>query len=671
MLKYKIYIINMNILIYNVSYICINNILYYIKLVEQNIDINIYTNINYLNSQLINYIALNYVSDIDDTNLESYIINNNISFVITNVITKYINEMIRRHSCSFKIICVNKQPNPNIYYYKDIPRIFDIFKNSNNEEKNKNKIKMAQMNSIIKCNNNLNVVKQNTNVNANIKVDVNATKIVNKEPKETYREICVKYLELFRNVKIPNIQINLVKEAVLVEFRILPHLEVLIRNSILNLGSNWSYTVVCGNNNYSYIEAICKNISNNITIININCNNLTQNEYNNLLCTELFWNLFHGEKLLIYQEDTCIFRNNIDDYLKYDYIGAPFNSECVTPINVGNGGFSLRTKSIMKHIIKLYPPEQFMSNSKFVNDYKNSKKLSLYPEDIYFSQSMQLYSVGIVSTYEDAKKFSSETIFTPNCLGMHCMWFCNKNWEKYICDYFITKLSYNLNNYFDCYIIHCDEFIDRNDNITNISTLMKNNGISNINIINSVNTTNIKLDIMNQEHILRKYDQKLRFSNTTEFIFYKCGQLGCYIGHHMAVKQILSTKRHNKYSVILEDDAILCSNFTEEVSNILNYFESHHEPFDIIFLGSLNDNQGTKLHNNIYKPSNKYWLFGAHGLLINNSSSEKIYSYNCNILNEIDNHYKLLFNDNKLNIYYINQRLVSKNKELYPSYIKY
>ena len=39
---------------------------------------------------------------------------------------------------------------------------------------------------------------------------------------------------------------------------------------------------------------------------------------------EDFWNLFASKKILIHQEDSIIFKNNINDFLKYDYIGAPW-----------------------------------------------------------------------------------------------------------------------------------------------------------------------------------------------------------------------------------------------------------------------------------------------------------------------------------------------------------
>ena len=45
------------------------------------------------------------------------------------------------------------------------------------------------------------------------------------------------------------------KETVLIEFRPLPNLEFLIRNTIIKL-KDWNHTVVCGNINYNFIKNI-------------------------------------------------------------------------------------------------------------------------------------------------------------------------------------------------------------------------------------------------------------------------------------------------------------------------------------------------------------------------------------------------------------------------------
>lgn len=65
----------------------------------------------------------------------------------------------------------------------------------------------------------------------------------------------------------------------IIEFRTLPHIEFIIRNAIQKLGSKWSHTIICGNLNYTLCKNISKDISENITIINLNYDNMTQQEY--------------------------------------------------------------------------------------------------------------------------------------------------------------------------------------------------------------------------------------------------------------------------------------------------------------------------------------------------------------------------------------------------------
>ena len=69
------------------------------------------------------------------------------------------------------------------------------------------------------------------------------------QKKLKYRYLCWKYLPNIRNVDIPIIPVDSNLEAVLVECRILPHIEFIIRNAIIKLGSKWSHTIVCGNKN--------------------------------------------------------------------------------------------------------------------------------------------------------------------------------------------------------------------------------------------------------------------------------------------------------------------------------------------------------------------------------------------------------------------------------------
>ena len=140
--------------------------------------------------------------------------------------------------------------------------------------------------------------------------------------KASHRKFCIENIDLIKNIIIPEISKKLKYETVLIEFRIMPHLEFLIRNTIIKL-PNWSHTIFCGNINYEFIVNMCNNISTNIKIIKLDINNLTTSMYSELLMTIDFWNNFIGEKILLYQEDSILFHNKIEEFLEYDYIGAP------------------------------------------------------------------------------------------------------------------------------------------------------------------------------------------------------------------------------------------------------------------------------------------------------------------------------------------------------------
>ena len=86
------------------------------------------------------------------------------------------------------------------------------------------------------------------------------------------------------------------------------------------------------------------------------------------------------------------------------------------------------------------------------------------------------------------------------------------------------------------YILHCKEFIDREKNIDNMCDILNYN-ISNVSVnikpFNGTNTTSQSLEINNQKNLLAKADKNLKFKDENDFIFYKSGQIGAYISHHL------------------------------------------------------------------------------------------------------------------------------------------
>jgi hypothetical protein len=157
-----------------------------------------------------------------------------------------------------------------------------------------------------------------------------------------------------------------------------------------------------GNKNINYINNIIdKNLikyKSRITMINLEIDNLTINDYNNLLVSEDFYNNIPTEIFLIFQTDTIICKENknlINNFLEYDYVGAPLKDH-----RIGNGGLSLRKKSKMIEKIKKCK-------------YNNQN------EDLFFANNC--YNIK-KPTFEDSKYFSIESMINDKSFGVHKPW---------------------------------------------------------------------------------------------------------------------------------------------------------------------------------------------------------------------------------------------------------
>ena len=71
--------------------------------------------------------------------------------------------------------------------------------------------------------------------------------------KQKFIQYCLDYEDKIPN-SLPMISQGKKLEAVLVEFRLIIHLGFIIKNAILKLGSTWSFTIVCGEDNYFFIK---------------------------------------------------------------------------------------------------------------------------------------------------------------------------------------------------------------------------------------------------------------------------------------------------------------------------------------------------------------------------------------------------------------------------------
>jgi hypothetical protein len=136
--------------------------------------------------------------------------------------------------------------------------------------------------------------------------------------------------------------------AVIIEPRKHKALEYVLNNFLENLNDDWNVLILHGNLNEEFVDNIINNLSkykSRITKHNLKVDNLNISQYNKILTSLDFYNLIPTETLLVFQTDTIIcskYKDNINKFLKYDYVGAPWrdaNGE------VGNGGLALRKKS--------------------------------------------------------------------------------------------------------------------------------------------------------------------------------------------------------------------------------------------------------------------------------------------------------------------------------------
>jgi hypothetical protein len=124
---------------------------------------------------------------------------------------------------------------------------------------------------------------------------------------------------------------------------------------------------------------------------------LTISGYNLLLGSRALYELIPTETFLVFQTDTMIFAKHVgllDEFYQYDYVGAPWGDG-----NVGNGGFSLRKKSVSLKILATY-----MYNIN-IN------------EDGFFANHTLNRPSG-----EHAKRFSIETVFSEVAFACHKPW---------------------------------------------------------------------------------------------------------------------------------------------------------------------------------------------------------------------------------------------------------
>jgi hypothetical protein len=191
------------------------------------------------------------------------------------------------------------------------------------------------------------------------------------------------------------------KALVIVERRCHQNLEFCIRNAVY-FNSGFSLHIFCSEANFEFVKHICGNQFKNIHIHlvwkDLGTPELGRNEYNNLLCKQIFWNEFKEEHLIMFETDSYFLRPVPPTIFAYDYVAARW---VWNPDKPGGGGISYRKKSVMLDICDRYRnPADIMQDCFASNGIKTlGYKYPSFEESInfftesYFSNKSKAFGV--------------------------------------------------------------------------------------------------------------------------------------------------------------------------------------------------------------------------------------------------------------------------------------
>ena len=173
----------------------------------------------------------------------------------------------------------------------------------------------------------------------------------------------------------------------LIETRIVTGMDKKIEDHARFLPDDWDQLAVVSNRSLDNTKKT------KIVIPEVN----SLKNYNRVLTDSCFWMLFMKyERVLICHMDSGLLRTGIEEFLPWDYVGAPWKFQH----NGGNGGLSLRNPNVMIEICTKHKWNPGMA----------------YEDVWYCNYMMGNYDLAPRAICE---QFSVETIYRLGTLGYH------------------------------------------------------------------------------------------------------------------------------------------------------------------------------------------------------------------------------------------------------------
>jgi hypothetical protein len=199
----------------------------------------------------------------------------------------------------------------------------------------------------------------------------------------------------------PILKKNTTYNSIIIENRIVINFEQILKNHIYFLNKNnkdikWGLQIFHSGSNENFIRNIVDSWE-NVVLTKLDIEDIDKKSHTELLKSVEFWELVEGETVLNFQIDSLLLRELSDDFLQYDFIGAPWSKSKEGKF-IGNGGLSIRKKSKTIEYLKKYEIEKDVW------------------EDIFFVKYLQDNQLPDILT---AMEFSVEDIFYPYPVGLH------------------------------------------------------------------------------------------------------------------------------------------------------------------------------------------------------------------------------------------------------------
>lgn len=200
------------------------------------------------------------------------------------------------------------------------------------------------------------------------------------------------------------------KYCVIVEPRSHPRLVIVIKNFMYLLQKKgWGLIIFHSYENESLLKEGLSGWP-NVIYIPILEKGMPIAKYNDLLCSDVIWDILYKYKChnaLMFQVDTVLLKDNVDDFISYDYVGAPWDVRWLD-MDIGNGGLSIRNVFRMWMISR--------QGSRIINTPFGQRFLG--NEDIFYSWYLKQNKANL-PTVDVAKQFSIETIWYEDPCGIH------------------------------------------------------------------------------------------------------------------------------------------------------------------------------------------------------------------------------------------------------------